>query len=109
MRDSLKTRKSALLNRFGKIAMVTVNVFWHRPQSYYDLDDLRGTINMDGGSLIYQSSHYVDLLDWLFGPIENLSAFTETIKRDIEAEDTASAQIKKMDGAKVIDRKRSNC
>tara|TARA_B100000073_G_scaffold348470_1_gene367579 strand:+ start:17408 stop:18556 length:1149 start_codon:yes stop_codon:yes gene_type:complete len=81
-------------NRFGKIALVTVNVFWHRPQSYYDLDAWRGTIEMDGGALMNQSSHYVDLIDWLFGPLEKVSALTATIKRDIEAEDTAVLQFK---------------
>ena len=53
--------------RFGKLAMVAVNVFWQRPQSYYDQDSWRGTWEFDGGALMNQASHYVDLLDWLSG------------------------------------------
>ena len=51
--------------RFGQLAMVAVNVFWHRPQSYYDQDSWRGTWELDGGALMNQASHYIDLLGWL--------------------------------------------
>ena len=53
--------------RFGQLAMVSVNVFWQRPQSYYDQDSWRGTWALDGGALMNQASHYIDLLDWLVG------------------------------------------
>ncbi len=86
-------------NRFGKIALVTVNVFWQRPQSYYDQDEWRGTISLDGGALMNQASHYVDLLDWLIGQVSYLSASVATISRDIEAEDTAAIQMKWKNGA----------
>lgn len=85
--------------RFGKLSLVTVNVFWQRPQSYYDQDEWRGTKKMDGGALMNQASHYVDLLDWLIGPVESLSASTATIGRSIEAEDTAVVQIRWKNGA----------
>jgi len=87
-------KKQIEIGRFGKIALVTVNVFWQRPQSYYDQDDWRGTIALDGGALMNQASHYVDLLDWLIGPVETISASTATIARSIEAEDTAAIKIK---------------
>ena len=57
-------------NRFGKINMVQLNVFWTRPQSYYDQASWRGTWELDGGALMNQASHYIDLLDWLIGPVE---------------------------------------
>lgn len=79
--------------RFGKIVMVNVNVFWHRPQGYYDQADWRGTLSMDGGALMNQASHYIDLLDWLIGPVRNLYALTKTRLRDIEAEDTACLSV----------------
>ncbi len=85
--------------RFGKIAMVCINVFWQRPQSYYNQAEWRGTLEMDGGALMNQASHYVDLLDWLIGPVESLSASTATLGRDIEAEDTAAIQLKWKNGA----------
>ncbi|MFG6447167.1 Gfo/Idh/MocA family protein [Roseateles sp. BYS180W] len=74
--------------RFGRIFMSTVNVFWTRPQSYYDAARWRGRWDMDGGAFMNQASHYVDLLDWLVGPVDNVHAYTATLARDIEAEDT---------------------
>ncbi len=85
--------------RFGRLAMVTVNVFWQRPQSYYDQDAWRGTWEFDGGALMNQASHYVDLLDWLVGPVESVSASTATIGRNIEVEDTAALQLRWRNGA----------
>ncbi len=85
--------------RFGKLGLVTVNVFWQRPQSYYDQDDWRGTIALDGGALMNQASHYVDLLEWMIGPVESINASIATIARDIEAEDTAAIKIKWKNGA----------
>ena len=87
-------KKQIELGRFGKIALVSVNVFWQRPQSYYDQDEWRGTLELDGGALMNQASHYVDLLDWLIGPVESISASIATISRNIEAEDTAAIKIK---------------
>ena len=58
--------------RFGRIYMVNVNVFWTRPQTYYDSADWRGTWEFDGGAFMNQASHYVDLLDWLVGPVESV-------------------------------------
>ena len=85
--------------RFGRIAMVAANVFWQRPQSYYDQDSWRGTWEFDGGALMNQASHYVDLLDWLVGPVESVSASIATLGRTIEVEDTATLQIRWRNGA----------
>lgn len=74
--------------RFGRIYMSTVNVFWTRPQSYYDAAPWRGRWDLDGGAFMNQASHYVDLLDWLVGPVDSVHAYTATLARDIEAEDT---------------------
>ena len=74
--------------RFGRIYLSTVNVFWTRPQSYYDAAKWRGRWDLDGGAFMNQASHYVDLLDWLVGPVDNVHAYTATLARDIEAEDT---------------------
>jgi UDP-N-acetyl-2-amino-2-deoxyglucuronate dehydrogenase len=86
--------------RFGRIYMVTLNVFWTRPQQgYYDQAKWRGTWEMDGGAFMNQASHYVDLLEWLIGPIESLHAYTATLARDIEAEDTGVLSVKWRSGA----------
>lgn len=85
--------------RFGKIYMVAVNVFWTRPQTYYDSSKWRGTWEFDGGALMNQASHYIDLLDWLIGPVESVQAYTATLARDIEVEDTGAMTIRWRSGA----------
>lgn len=85
--------------RFGRIYMVNLNVFWTRPQDYYDSAKWRGTWEFDGGAFMNQASHYVDLLDWLIGPIESLQSYTATLARDIEVEDTGVVSVKWRSGA----------
>jgi UDP-N-acetyl-2-amino-2-deoxyglucuronate dehydrogenase len=85
--------------RFGRIYMVNINVFWTRPQEYYDMGKWRGTWELDGGAFMNQASHYVDLIDWLIGPVEKIQAMTGTLARDIEVEDTGVLNIKWRNGA----------
>ncbi len=92
-------KKAMDQGRFGRIYMVNINVFWTRPQEYYDSAKWRGTWEFDGGALMNQASHYVDLLDWLIGPIESLQAYTATLARDIEVEDTGVISVKWRSGA----------
>lgn len=84
--------------RFGQIYMVQVNVFWTRPQEYYDRAKWSGTWDMDGGAFMNQATHYVDLLHWLVGPVERIQAMTTT-HRNIEVEDTGVVNIKWRNGA----------
>lgn len=81
-------KRAVEAKRFGRICLVNVNVFWNRPQSYYDSAAWRGTWEFDGGAFMNQASHYVDMLDWLIGPVESVQAYTATLARDIEVEDT---------------------
>ena len=85
--------------RFGRIHMVTINVFWSRPQSYYDGAKWRGTWEFDGGALMNQASHYVDLVDWLVGPVESVQAYVATLARNIQVEDTATVGVRWRSGA----------
>lgn len=85
--------------RFGRIYMVNINVFWTRPQEYYDSAKWRGTWEFDGGAFMNQASHYVDLVDWLIGPVESVQAYTGTLARNIEVEDTGVVSIKWRSGA----------
>jgi UDP-N-acetyl-2-amino-2-deoxyglucuronate dehydrogenase len=85
--------------RFGKIYSVAVNVFWARPQAYYDSAAWRGTWEFDGGAFMNQASHYIDLLDWLVGPIESVMAYTGTLARDIQVEDSGVAALRWRSGA----------
>ncbi len=100
LNPTLQLLKRAIQKRrFGRIYMVNVNVFWTRPQEYYDSARWRGTWEFDGGAFMNQASHYVDLLDWLIGPIESVHAYTSTLERNIEVEDTGVANIKWRSGA----------
>lgn len=85
--------------RFGRIYMVTINVFWTRPQSYYDGAAWRGTWEFDGGAFMNQASHYVDLLDWLIGPVESVQAYTGTLARNIQVEDSGVCAVRWRNGA----------
>jgi UDP-N-acetyl-2-amino-2-deoxyglucuronate dehydrogenase len=85
--------------RFGRLAMVNVNVFWSRPQAYYDAAPWRGRWDMDGGAFMNQASHYVDMVDWLVGPVDNVHAYTATLARNIEAEDTGVMSLRLRSGA----------
>jgi UDP-N-acetyl-2-amino-2-deoxyglucuronate dehydrogenase len=85
--------------RFGRIYMANVTVRWTRPQEYYDAEPWRGTWEFDGGAIMNQASHYVDLMQWLVGPAESVMAKTATQARRIEAEDSGAAVIKFRSGA----------
>lgn len=92
-------RNAIKKGRFGRIYMVNINVFWTRPQEYYDSAAWRGTWEFDGGAFMNQASHYIDLLDWLIGPIESVQAYTGTLARNIEVEDTGVMSIRWRSGA----------
>ncbi|WP_303905144.1 Gfo/Idh/MocA family protein [Thiohalomonas denitrificans] len=85
--------------RFGKIYMVHINVFWNRPQEYYDSAKWRGTWELDGGAFMNQASHYVDLLDWLIGPVDSIQAMNGTLDRDIEVETSGVLNVRWRSGS----------
>ncbi|MGB7480515.1 MAG: Gfo/Idh/MocA family oxidoreductase [Burkholderiaceae bacterium] len=85
--------------RFGRIYMVNLNVFWTRPQEYYDSAKWRGIWEFDGGAFMNQASHYIDLIDWIIGPVESLHAYTGTLARDIEVEDSGVMSVRWRNGA----------
>jgi UDP-N-acetyl-2-amino-2-deoxyglucuronate dehydrogenase len=100
LNPTIKLLKQAVeKKRFGKICFVEVNVFWSRPQEYYDQAPWRGTKALDGGAFMNQASHYVDLMHWLCGDVEEVEAFTGTLGRRIETEDTGAALIRFKSGA----------
>jgi UDP-N-acetyl-2-amino-2-deoxyglucuronate dehydrogenase len=92
-------KKAISERRFGRIHMVSLNVFWTRGQEYYDSAKWRGTWEYDGGAFMNQASHYVDLAEWLIGPVESLFAFTATLGRQIEVEDTGVLSLRWRNGA----------
>ncbi len=91
-------KKAVAEKRFGRIHMVHLNVFWTRPQEYYDQAEWRGTWEFDGGAFMNQASHYVDLIEWLIGPVQDVQAMIST-HRAIEVEDTGVLNIRWRNGA----------
>ena len=96
---TMKLLKNAIdKGRFGKIYQAAINVFWQRPQEYYDQSKWRGTWEFDGGAFMNQASHYVDALEWLIGEPESVMAMTATMARKIESEDMGAAIVRFRNG-----------
>jgi len=94
-----KLRQAIDEGRFGKLVLGTVRVRWCRQQKYYDEDSWRGTWAMDGGVFTNQASHHIDLLEWMMGDIESVSAKSATRLVNIETEDTGIAVLRFTNGA----------
>lgn len=92
-------RRAVDKGRFGRIYLANTTVRWTRPQEYYDAAPWRGTWEFDGGAIMNQASHYVDLIQWLVGPVESVVAKTATLSRRIETEDTGIAVLRFRSGA----------
>jgi UDP-N-acetyl-2-amino-2-deoxyglucuronate dehydrogenase len=87
--------KAYKAGRFGKIYMITSNVFWTRPQDYYDKDGAwHGSKDMDGGAFYTQASHYIDFMQWIADsePVK-VYANLKTLARKIETEDSGVVNI----------------
>ncbi len=83
----------------GRLVLGEASTKWYRTQAYYDSAGWRGTWAMDGGSLMNQGVHYVDLLRWCMGPVTEVTAVCTTQAHQIEAEDTALAIVRFGSGA----------
>lgn len=57
----------------GDIFMVQLNCYWNRDDRYYKAGGWKGTADLDGGTLFTQFSHFIDIMYWLFGDIDNIS------------------------------------
>jgi UDP-N-acetyl-2-amino-2-deoxyglucuronate dehydrogenase len=83
----------------GSLLLGEASTKWYRTQDYYDSAAWRGTWAMDGGSLMNQGVHYLDLLLWVMGPAAEVTAVCATQAHQIEVEDTALALVKFASGA----------
>jgi UDP-N-acetyl-2-amino-2-deoxyglucuronate dehydrogenase len=92
-------RRAVDKGRFGRLFLANTTVRWTRPQEYYDQAPWRGTWAFDGGAIMNQASHYVDLMQWLMGPVQSVTAKTATLARRIETEDTGAAVLRFASGA----------
>ena len=97
-----KALKSAVeQGRFGKLTFGLAYLPWWRDQAYYDQRGWRGTLALDGGgAFMNQGIHTLDLLQWLMGPVREVSAFTATLAHErIEVEDVGAAALRFENGA----------
>jgi UDP-N-acetyl-2-amino-2-deoxyglucuronate dehydrogenase len=83
----------------GRLVLGEASTKWYRTQAYYDSATWRGTYAMDGGSLMNQGVHYVDLLRWCMGPPAEVTAVCTTQAHQIEVEDTALGIVRFASGA----------
>ena len=82
-------------NALGKIYSFQMNCFWNRTDEYYLNDAWRGTLDLDGGVLYTQFSHYLDILSWFFGATKSVSGYRKNMAhlQSIQFEDSGSASI----------------
>lgn len=85
-------------NVFGKISHVECNVNWNRNQEYYDKSPWRGTKEFDGGVLMNQAIHNLDLLLWFIGRPDEIFSMEATRLRKIEAEDVSMGIVRFQNG-----------
>ena len=77
-------------NILGRIFSAQVNCFWNRNNRYYAESDWKGSVNLDGGILFTQFSHFIDLMLWLLGDVKNVRSYSNNFnhKNIIKFEDT---------------------
>ena len=90
--------KSGLL---GKILTASVIIRWTRPQEYFDESDWKGTLKMDGGTLLTQAIHYIDIMQYILGEGKSVYAKLDRGAHKIEAEDIVNAIIDLKSGTRV--------
>lgn len=97
----VKIREAIEKQRFGKMFYGTAHIRWNRGYEYYSRAKWRGTWEQDGGALMNQCIHNIDLLRWMMGDeIEEVVGMTDKLNHDyIDAEDLGIALIKFKNGA----------
>jgi len=91
---------AAAQGRFGRLAWAGCFTPWHRKDQYYRDGGWRGTWKLDGGGAVMnQSVHAIDLLQWIVGPVRQVSAYASSrIHPEIEVEDTLSCALQFANG-----------
>lgn len=94
-----KLRRAIEEGRFGKLVNVTARILWTRDQNYYNQAPWRGTKELDGGTLMNQCIHNIDLLQWMVGSeVERVHCERGTFLRNIEMEDFGAILIRFKNG-----------
>ncbi len=87
-------------NKLGRINMVQLSCYWNRDSRYYKAGGWKGTRNLDGGILFTQFSHFIDIMYWLFGDIQNIVAMSTNFnhKGSTEFDDSGLVQFEFVNG-----------
>ena len=87
-RSSVWLKKLIEEKTLGEIFIVQLNCYWNRDERYYKPGNWKGTQKNDGGTLFTQFSHWIDILYWVFGDVQNIQAkfadFKHTANTDFE-------------------------
>lgn len=95
-----KLRRAIEEGRFGRIINGTARILWTRDDNYYKQAPWRGTKELDGGTLMNQCIHNIDLLQWMMGSeVERIHCERDTFLRDIEMEDFGAILIRFKNGS----------
>lgn len=97
--QSQALKKALDTSALGRIVLGETLQRWRRDQAYYDQTDWRGTIALDGGVLMNQAIHAIDMLRWLLGPVDEVFGYCDTLTHRMEAEDSAVATLRFTSGA----------
>ena len=94
-------RKALEEGRFGKLSHGAAHIRWNRGKGYYEQAPWRGTWAQDGGCLMNQCIHNIDLLRWMMGnDVDEVMAYTDQLEHPyLEAEDLGMAIIKFTNGS----------
>ena len=94
-------KKAVDEGRLGRILSVQLNCFWNRTDAYYKESDWKGSLELDGGTLFTQFSHFIDLLIWMVGDIGTIHVLTNNFlhKSTIDFEDTGVIAFEFVNGA----------
>lgn len=87
-------------NKLGKILNFQINCFWNRPQEYYK-GNWQGSLELDGGLLYTQFSHFIDLLYWFLGNVAEAKGIRKNfnLRESLHFEDSGMAMLKMTDGS----------
>jgi predicted dehydrogenase len=95
-----KLRKALEQGSFGRLINGTARILWNRNENYYKQAPWRGTWALDGGTLMNQCIHNIDLLQWMMGgEVDTVYSQSGTFLRDIEAEDFGAILLKFKNGS----------
>lgn len=96
---AIKTKEAVEKGWLGKVTLADAYLKYYRDDAYYRSDSWRGTKALDGGALMNQSIHGIDMISWIMGGIASVDADCRTYAWDIEAEDTAVIRVSYQNGA----------